>query len=54
MGLSVPVGRLLAVDSRASGELGHSLVALVYLVGPLTPAEAASITHPDGEVIEAR
>ncbi|MBT2472170.1 NUDIX hydrolase [Streptomyces sp. ISL-66] len=52
--LSVPVGRLLAVDSRPPGPLGRSLVVHVHLVGPLTPAEASAISFPDGEVTEAR
>ncbi|MFD9302761.1 NUDIX domain-containing protein [Streptomyces sp. NPDC060048] len=52
--LSVPVGRLLAVDSRPPGPLGRSLVVHLHLVGPLTPAEAAAISFPDGEVTEAR
>ncbi|WP_244291333.1 NUDIX domain-containing protein [Streptomyces subrutilus] len=52
--LSLPVGRLLAVDSRPPGELGRSLVVHVHLVGPLRPEEAASISFPDGEIVEAR
>ncbi|MEV6956940.1 NUDIX hydrolase [Streptomyces sp. NPDC051183] len=52
--LSVPVGRLLAVDSRPPGSLGRSLVAHVHLVGPLTPEQAAAISFADGEVAEAR
>ncbi|MCX5611047.1 NUDIX hydrolase [Streptomyces sp. NBC_00047] len=52
--LSLPVGRLLAVDSRPPGELGRSLVVHVHLVGPLRPEEAAAISFPDGEISEAR
>ncbi|MFE4632555.1 NUDIX domain-containing protein [Streptomyces sp. NPDC056773] len=50
--LSVPVGRLLAVDSRPPGPLGRSLVAHVHLVGPLTPEQTSAISFPDGEVTE--
>ncbi|MER5931898.1 NUDIX hydrolase [Streptomyces sp. NPDC002054] len=53
LGLDVPVGRLLAVDARAPGELGRSLVAHVHLVGPLSAEQAASIRFADGEVAEA-
>ncbi|EFL18758.1 LOW QUALITY PROTEIN: NUDIX hydrolase, partial [Streptomyces sp. C] len=52
--LSVPVGRLLAVDSCPPGALGRSLVVHAYLVGPLTDAEAEGIAYADGEVAEAR
>ncbi|MEU9252071.1 NUDIX hydrolase [Streptomyces sp. NPDC048270] len=52
--LSLPVGRLLTVDSRPPGELGRSLVVHVHLVGPLRPEEAASISFADGEIVEAR
>ncbi|MEV0410640.1 NUDIX hydrolase [Streptomyces sp. NPDC050448] len=52
--LSVPVGRLLAVDSRRPGSLGRSLVAHVHLVGPLSPEQAAAISFADGEVAAAR
>lgn len=52
--LSLPVGRLLAVDSRPPGELGRSLVVHVHLVGPLRPEQAAAISFPDGEITEAR
>lgn len=52
--LSVPVGRLLAVDSRPPGPLGRSLVVHAHLVGPLTPEEASAISFPDGKVTEAR
>ncbi|MEV6728264.1 NUDIX hydrolase [Streptomyces sp. NPDC051364] len=52
--LSVPVGRLLAVDSRRPGALGRSLIAHVHLVGPLSPEQAAAISFADGEVAAAR
>ncbi|WP_327265412.1 NUDIX hydrolase [Streptomyces sp. NBC_01232] len=54
LGLTLPAGRLLAVDSRPPGPLGRSLVVHVHLVGPLPPQEAAAITFPDGEITEAR
>ncbi len=53
LGLGVPVGRLLAVDSRPPGPLGRSLIVHVHLVGPLTPQEADAISFPDGEITEA-
>lgn len=52
--LSLPVGRLLAVDSRPPGPLGRSLIVHVHLVGPLAPGEAAAISFPDGEITGAR
>ncbi|WP_159393574.1 NUDIX domain-containing protein [Streptomyces sp. TN58] len=52
--LGVPVGRLLAVDSRPPGRLGRSLIVHVHLVGPLSPGEAAAIAFADGEITEAR
>ncbi|MGW7459411.1 NUDIX domain-containing protein [Streptomyces sp. NPDC054797] len=52
--LRLPVGRLLAVDSRPPGPLGRSLVVHLHLVGPLSPQEAAAISFPDGEITEAR
>uniref|UniRef100_A0AAU2JXB3 NUDIX hydrolase n=1 Tax=Streptomyces sp. NBC_00049 TaxID=2903617 RepID=A0AAU2JXB3_9ACTN len=52
--LAVPVGRLLAVDSRGPGPLGRSLVVHVHLVGPLSPQEADAIAFADGEITEAR
>ncbi|MER7461487.1 NUDIX hydrolase [Streptomyces sp. NPDC097981] len=52
--LSVPVGRLLAVDSRRPGSLGRSLIAHVHLVGPLSPEQAAALSFADGEVAAAR
>ncbi|MGR4881132.1 NUDIX domain-containing protein [Streptomyces sp. LARHCF249] len=51
--LGLPVGRLLAVDSCPPGGLGRSLVVHVHLVGPLRPEEAAAISFPDGEIVEA-
>ncbi|MFD5621248.1 NUDIX domain-containing protein [Streptomyces yangpuensis] len=42
LALGVPVGRLLAVDSRPPGPLGRSLIVHVHLVGPLSPQEAAA------------
>ncbi|MFJ3876557.1 NUDIX domain-containing protein [Streptomyces sp. NPDC090077] len=54
LGLSAPVGRLLAVDSCPPGALGRSLVVHVYLVGPLSDTAAGRIPFPDGEVAEAR
>ncbi|MFF4319722.1 NUDIX domain-containing protein [Streptomyces sp. NPDC001568] len=53
LGLGVPVGRLLAVDSCPPGTLGRSLVAHVHLVGPLSDAEADALAFPDGEVTRA-
>ncbi|MFE1794274.1 NUDIX domain-containing protein [Streptomyces sp. NPDC059525] len=52
--LTVPVGRLLAVDSCRPGVLGRSLVVHVYLVGPLSDERAGALSFPDGEVSEAR
>ncbi|MFE2126548.1 MULTISPECIES: NUDIX domain-containing protein [Streptomyces] len=52
--LGVPVGRLLAVDSRPPGPLGRSLIVHIHLVGPLSPQEAAAISFPDGEITAAR
>ncbi|WP_338120303.1 NUDIX hydrolase [Streptomyces erythrochromogenes] len=52
--LGVPVGRLLAVDSRPPGPLGRSLIVHVHLVGPLSPQEAAAISFADGEITAAR
>ncbi|GHB60920.1 hypothetical protein GCM10010347_33740 [Streptomyces cirratus] len=42
LGLTVPTGRLLAVDSCPPGAPGRSLVVHVHLVGPLAPGPAAS------------
>ncbi|MFD3870587.1 NUDIX domain-containing protein [Streptomyces sp. NPDC058623] len=53
LGLTAPVGRLLAVDSCPPGPLGRSLVAHVHLVGPLTDSEADGLALPDGEVTSA-
>ncbi|MFJ6792951.1 NUDIX domain-containing protein [Streptomyces sp. NPDC091268] len=52
--LSVPVGRLLAVDSRPPLALGRSLIAHVHVVGPLSPGQAAALSFADGEVEAAR
>ncbi|MFJ7589669.1 NUDIX hydrolase [Streptomyces sp. NPDC097617] len=67
--LSLPAGRLLAVDSRprgtagsrrtagSSGEAGppgRSLVVHVHLVGPLSPQQAAALSFPSGPITEAR
>ncbi|MFD4866996.1 NUDIX domain-containing protein [Streptomyces sp. NPDC058412] len=52
--LHVPVGRLLAVDSRQPGALGRALVVHVHLVGPLTPEEAAALSFRDGGATGAR
>ncbi|MFF3720939.1 NUDIX domain-containing protein [Streptomyces erythrochromogenes] len=54
LGLRVPVGRLLAVDSRPPGPLGRSLIVHVHMVGPLSPQEAAAISFADGEITAAR
>ncbi|WP_078622254.1 NUDIX hydrolase [Streptomyces sp. NRRL S-244] len=54
LGLSAPVGRLLAVDSRRPGSLGRSLIAHVHLVGPLSPKQAGRLSLPDGEASAAR
>ncbi|WP_327134322.1 NUDIX hydrolase [Streptomyces sp. NBC_01343] len=48
LGLSVPVGRLLAVDSRRPGSLGRSLITHVHLVGPLPPEQAGALRGADG------
>ncbi|MFF4851789.1 NUDIX domain-containing protein [Streptomyces sp. NPDC001194] len=48
LSLSVPVGRLLAVDSRRPGSLGRSLITHVHLVGPLPPEQAAALSGADG------
>ncbi|MEV7168395.1 NUDIX hydrolase [Streptomyces sp. NPDC093224] len=54
LGLTAPVGRLLAVDSRPPGPHGHSLVVHVHLVGPLPAGQAAAIAVPGGEGGRAR
>ncbi|MEU8774495.1 NUDIX hydrolase [Streptomyces sp. NPDC048606] len=51
--LSVPVGRLLAVDSCRPGRLGRSLVVHVHLVGPLTPDRIDAVSFADGEITGA-
>ncbi|MCX5381504.1 NUDIX hydrolase [Streptomyces sp. NBC_00091] len=52
--LSVPVGRLLAVDCCPPGALGRSIVVHVHLVGPLSTAGVEGISFADGEVSDAR
>ncbi|MFF4101788.1 NUDIX domain-containing protein [Streptomyces sp. NPDC001903] len=54
LGLSVPVGRLLAVDSRRPGSLGRSLITHVHLVGPLPPQQAGALAAADDEAAAAR
>ncbi|MFE2144528.1 NUDIX domain-containing protein [Streptomyces sp. NPDC059456] len=54
LGLTVAVGRLLAVDSRRPGALGRSAIAHVHLVGPLPPGQAAALSFPDGGAASAR
>ncbi|MGZ9934503.1 NUDIX hydrolase [Streptomyces sp. NC-S4] len=57
LGLAVPAGRLLAVDSRPPGPPGppgRSEIAHVHLVGPLPPETAAAIALPAGDPAEAR
>ncbi|MCX5193280.1 NUDIX hydrolase [Streptomyces sp. NBC_00249] len=51
--LTVPVGRLLAVDSCPPGALGRSIVVHVHLVGPLSAERIEAISFTDGEVTEA-
>ncbi len=54
LNLTLPAGRLLAVDSRPPGTPGRSLIVHVHLVGPLSPLEAAAISFPVGETTEGR
>ncbi|MET9888164.1 NUDIX hydrolase [Streptomyces sp. NPDC006430] len=54
LGLAVPVGRLLAVESRRPGSLGRSLIAHVHLVGPLPPERVCAASRADHEVAAAR
>ncbi|MEU7553242.1 NUDIX hydrolase [Streptomyces sp. NPDC044571] len=51
--LSVPVGRLLAVDSRGPGPLGRARIEHVHLVGPLPPAQIAALSCTQGKVASA-
>ncbi|MQY10450.1 RNA pyrophosphohydrolase [Streptomyces sp. RB5] len=51
--LTVPVGRLLAVDARPDDGRGRALVAHLHDVGPLTAAQAAAIRFADGEILDA-
>ncbi|MGW2270759.1 NUDIX hydrolase [Streptomyces yangpuensis] len=53
LALGVPVGRLLAVDSRPPGPLGRSLIVHVHLVGPLSPQEAAAVSRTGGAITAA-
>ncbi|MEV6578883.1 NUDIX hydrolase [Streptomyces sp. NPDC051582] len=54
LGLSAPIGRLLAVESRRPGSLGRSLIAHVHLVGPLPPKRAGALFAAGGEGAGAR
>ncbi|MFG2337789.1 NUDIX domain-containing protein [Streptomyces yangpuensis] len=51
LALGVPVGRLLAVDSRPPGPLGRSLIVHVHLVGPLSPQEASAVSSTGGATV---
>lgn len=55
LGLTVPVGRVLAVDtsSAAAGRHGRALTCFVYATEPLTPDQVAGLEFLDGEVEEA-
>lgn len=53
LGLAVPAGRLLAVDSCRSGAPGPSLVVHVHLVGPLAGGPAAPDPPVGGEIAGA-
>ena len=48
--LSVPVGRLLAVDSDPPAERGRSVVVHLHLVGPLDAQQTAAMSFPDAEI----
>lgn len=52
LGLTVPVGRLLAVDtaSAASGRHGRAVTCMVFAAPPLSPAQAERLSFPDGEI----
>ncbi|MFJ3909148.1 NUDIX hydrolase [Streptomyces vinaceus] len=54
LGLSAPIGRLLAVEYRRPGPLGRSLIAHVHLVGPLPPERAGALVPADGGPAGAR
>lgn len=54
LGLSAPIGRLLAVEARRPGPLGRSLIAHVHLVGPLPPEQAGGLASADGGPAGAR
>ncbi|MFE3581501.1 NUDIX hydrolase [Streptomyces vinaceus] len=48
LGLSAPIGRLLAVESRRPGSLGRSLISHVHVVGPLPPEQADALAPAEG------
>ncbi|MDX3855204.1 NUDIX domain-containing protein [Streptomyces sp. AK02-01A] len=52
LGLSVPVGRLLAVDTSPASARGYgrALTCMVFTVSPLTPEQANSLVFADGEI----
>ncbi|MYT26087.1 NUDIX domain-containing protein, partial [Streptomyces sp. SID7760] len=54
LGLSAPIGRLLAVESRRPGSLGRSLLAHVHLVGPLPAKQAGALSCAGGAPAGAR
>ncbi|WP_051708954.1 NUDIX domain-containing protein [Streptomyces sp. NRRL S-350] len=56
LGLRVPVGRLLVVDSNPASlsKYGRALTCHVYDTEPLTRAQAQSLRFPDGEIRAAR
>ncbi|MFI1457414.1 NUDIX hydrolase [Streptomyces roseus] len=54
LGLSAPIGRLLAVESRRPGSLGRSLLAHVHLVGPLPAKQADALPSAGGSPAGAR
>ncbi|MFD7085217.1 NUDIX domain-containing protein [Streptomyces sp. NPDC059918] len=54
LGLTAPIGRLLAVESRRPGSLGRSLIAHVHLVGPLPAKRAGALSSAGGEPAGAR
>jgi ADP-ribose pyrophosphatase YjhB (NUDIX family) len=52
LGLTVPVGRLLAVDTSpaAATRHGRALICMIFAAPPLTPAQAGQLSFPDGEI----
>ncbi|MDW6065110.1 NUDIX domain-containing protein [Streptomyces sp. FXJ1.4098] len=52
LGLTVPVGRLLAVDtsSAAAARHGRAVTCMIFAAPPLAPAQAGQLTFPDGEI----